>query len=411
LSAPKSTPRPRLAAFRHPNFRLFWLGNLVSLIGTLAQQAAMGWLTRSLTGDPRYITLVAACTTFPIIVFSLYSGAIADRVDKRRALAWLNIVAAFGAIGLGALVYLHLIQLWHLIAFALGAGVVGAFDIPIRQSFNVEMVGREDLPSAIALNSTAFNTARVAGPAVGGFLIHQISIAGCFIINALSFVAIIVALMLMKMSEFAEVSQTRVPLRGAALWRGVLFVRRHAILKVVVILVAVVSFFAMTFGTLLPIFAKDIFHTDAPGYTLLLTCNGLGALLAASSLAVSGSMGHKGKRLLGGAFGFCLATIAFALSPTLWLACTFLVVSGFFLLMFLMTANTFVQTLSPDTLRGRVFALYSLALIGSSPFGAITLGFGAKTFGPRAAVTLGCIIASFFVFGVFWTNRSLGKEK
>jgi MFS family permease len=416
VSLSKSSPstdatRPRFAAFTHRNFRLFWTGNLVSLIGTIAQQAAMGWLTRSLTSDPRFITFVAACGTLPFVVFSIYSGALADRTDKRRALAWVNTLSAFSALFLGSLVYFDLIRLWHVVLFALAAGIINSFDVPIRQSFNVEMVGREDLPSAIALNSTAFNMARVAGPAVGGFLIHQFSIAGCFLVNALSFVAIIVALAMMNLPPFAAQEANKVPLRGAALWRGVLFVRRHAVLKLVVLLVAAVSFLAMSFGTLVPIFARDVFHTDARGYTTLLTCNGLGALLAASSLAIASSMGYIGKRLLGGAFGFCVSTLAFAMAPTLWLASAMLIVSGFFLLTFLMAANTLVQTLSPDTLRGRVFALYSTALIGSTPLGAIVLGFLAKAIGPRLSVTLGCALAACIVFGIFTKHRSLWKQK
>jgi MFS family permease len=166
----------------------------------------------------------------------------------------------------------------------------------------------------------------------------------------------------------------------------------------------------MSFGTLLPTFAKDVFLTDERGYSILLTCNGLGALAAASLLAASGSMRHKGKRLLFGAFAFCLSTMAFAAAPTLPLACAFLVVSGFFLLVFLMTANTLVQTLSPDTLRGRVFALYSWFLIGATPPGAITLGFLANAIGARHATQLGALIAASFLLWVYWRFRHLWKE-
>lgn len=371
----------------------------------------MGWLTRSLTKDPRFITIVAACGTLPIIFFSLHAGAIADRVDKRRALINLNLIAAILAGLLGALVHLGLIQIWHVMAFALANGVIAAFDVPVRQSFNVEMVGREDLPSAIALNSTAFNTARVLGPAVGGFLIHQFSIAGCFFINSLSFGAIIAALAAMQLAVPTAVGSGLVKLKGAALWRGILFVRRHRTLRLVIFLVAIVSYFAMSFATLLPVFAKDVFQTDERGYSILLTCNGVGALLAASSLVVTGSMRHKGKRLLLGAFLFSLSTLSFALAPNLTVGCIALIASGYFLMVFLMTANTLVQTFSPDALRGRIFAFYSMSLIGSTPLGAIVLGLVAKAFGARTAVALGQSIAAAAVVVIFFKFRELWKEK
>jgi hypothetical protein len=193
--APRANQIPAQAshfpAFRHRDFRLFWAGNLVSLSGTWAQQTAQGWLVRSLTPDPLLLSAVAACGSVPVLLLTLYAGAVADRVDKRRALLLTNALAMVLAVALGVLVWMQVVQVWHVALIALALGAVNAFDIPARQSFNVEMVGREDLPNAIALNSSAFNAARVFGPATGGILLQRLGPAGCFFVNALSFGALL----------------------------------------------------------------------------------------------------------------------------------------------------------------------------------------------------------------------------
>ncbi|HEX8833588.1 MAG TPA: MFS transporter [Abditibacteriaceae bacterium] len=399
---------PRFAALRHRNFRIFWMGNLVSLVGTLAQQTAQSWLMRELTPNELIITAVAAAGSAPILIFTLYAGVIADRVDKRRTLLVTNGLSALLALVLAALVYWKLIQIWHIAVISFAVGVVNAFDIPTRQSFNVEMVGREDLPNAIALNSSAFNGARVAGPMVGGFLLQLVGMAGCFLVNAFSFLALILGLWRM---DIEHVVKKQAPARLSDIREGFDFVRRHPTLRQVTILVAWVSLFAMWFGPLLPVFAKDVFETDARGFSFLATCNGLGALGSAVSLAVAGKMRHRGKRLLLGAALFSLSVIAFAASPGLPQACFFLILAGWFLLTFLMTANTLVQTIAPDELRGRVFSVYSLALIGTSPIAALQVGAMSRVVGPRLAVQFGGAISAAFVLYVFLRYRELWKEK
>lgn len=398
------------AALRHRDFRLFWAGNLVSLIGTMAQQTAQGWLVRDLTPDPFLITLVAGCATAPILVLTLYAGLLADRVDKRRMLMLTNGLAAVLAVALALLVFTGFARVRYIALLTLCAGIVNAFDIPVRQSFNVEMVGREDLPNAIALNSSAFNGARVAGPAVGGFLLHAVGVAGCFFVNALSFGALMLGLSAMR-DVAPPAREKREPARARDILEGFNFVRRHEVLWIVTLLVGGISLFAMSFGGLLPVFARDVFHTDERGYSVLMTCNGLGALGAALSLALAGVMRHKGKRLLLGALGFCLSVFAFALAPTLTIACVCLIFAGWFLLAFLMTANTMVQTGAPDELRGRVFSLYSLALIGTSPIGLALVGAMAKAWGPRHAVQVGTGIGALITLGVFFGCRRLWKER
>lgn len=416
----------RPAALRHRNFRLFWSGNLVSLIGTMAQQTAQGWLVRTLTPDPLLITIVAGCGSAPILLLTLYAGVVADRVDKRRALMVTNATSALLALALAALVFFDVVAVWHIALISVGVGVVNAFDIPVRQAFNVDMVGREDLPSAIALNSSAFNGARVAGPAVGGWLLQSLGLAGCFVVNALSYGALLFGLFAMRLRA-APVpgviagagEEHELPPRPAARFADVVadmkagyrFVREHEVLWAVTLLVAFVSLLAMSFGALLPVFAKDVFHTDAHGYSTLMTCNGVGALGAAVGLVLLGRMRHKGKRVLLGAFLFCLSVIAFSSAPTLFAGCVCLIFAGWFLLTFLMTSNTLVQTSAPDALRGRVFSLYSLALIGTSPVGVVLIGAMAKLWGPRFAVGAGAGLAALITIAVFFRFQRLWKEK
>jgi MFS family permease len=407
--APATAAAPlRFAAFSSTNFRLFWVGNAISWTGSLAQQTAQGWLVRQLTPDPRAVTLVAACATLPIIFLSLHAGAVADRVDRRRALLGIGLIGGLLAALIATLIWLQIIQVWHVVLFSLASGALAAFEIPIRQSFVADLVELEALPSAIALNSTAFNTARVIGPALGGILISGLGLAGCFYANAFSFVAIIAGLLLMKLPQHHAV---RTPLSLLTIWKGILFVRRHETLRLIILLVAVVSFWAMSFSALLPVFAKDVFHTDARGFSIMMSGNGLGALIAAMSFAASREMRHSGKRLLLGAFAFCISTFCFASSPHFVPACIFLLISGFCLVTFAMTANTLVQTLSPNLLRGRIFSLYSLAMLGAIPLGTLALGALAKWQNARIATQIGTFIASVFVFWMFWKFRSLWKAR
>ena len=344
----------------------------------------------------------------PILLLTLYSGAIADRVNKARGLIVTNSIAMVFALILWGLTAAHLIQIWHIAAIALGVGVAQAFDVTMRQSMNLEMVGREDLPNAIALNSTAFNGARALGPAVGGVLIQSFGIAGCFLLNALSFVPLMWNL---RKMELPPVERAKGRAGLSEVREGFDWIRVHPVLAPTTTLIAVCSFFAFSTANLLPIFAKDVFKTDAGGFSLMLTTSGVGALLAAGLLAASGGMRHKGKRLLGGALAFCICIMGFALSPTLAIGCAFLGVSGFCLLTCLMTANTLVQVAAPDNLRGRVFSFYSLALIGMAPIGAIWIGAMAKWFGPREAVVISTGVAAAWALWTFLRHRALWKER
>ena len=239
---------------------------------------------------------------------------------------------------------------------------------------------------------------------------HTLGLAGCFLVNALSFFALIFGLARMKLPP-REATRSSHGWEGLA--EGYRFVRSHDTLWRVTLLVGVCSTCAMSFGTLLSVFAKDVFHTDARGFSVLMSCNGAGALGSALTLALAGKMTHRGKRLLLGAFFFCLSVACFSRAPSLYAACFWLIAAGWFLLTFLMTSNTLVQTLAPEELRGRVFSLYSLALIGTAPLGSLFMGSLARlpALGPRGAVLCGAIIAAVFSLTVFFRNRELWKLK
>ncbi len=402
-----ASPR-KFPALSHRNFRLFWSGSVISLVGTLAQDAATGWLVRTLTPDPLVLTAVAACNTLPILLLTVYAGAVADRTDKAHGLFVTNGIVMLFAVLLWFLVWGGHIQIWHVGAIALGVGTVRAFDINFRQSMNVEMVGRDDLPNAIALNSTAFNGARVLGPAVGGILIGWFGTAGCFLVNAITYLPLLWNL---KRMDLPAIERPARRTSLADMREGFDWVRAHPVLAPVTTLIAVCSFFAFSFGNLFPIFAKDVFMSDARGFSLLLTCSGAGAVSAAGLLAIRGEMRHKGKRLLGGALAFCLCVIGFALSPTLPISCLFLLFSGYCLLTCLMTANTLVQVAAPDHLRGRVFSFYSLALIGVAPLGALWVGALAKWLGPREAVVVNAGVAAAWTLWTLLRHRVVWRER
>ena len=407
---------PRFAALRHHNFRVFWGGNLLSNMGTFAQQTAQGWLVRTLSTEQTAagnLALVTFCGSMPILLFALYAGALADRVDKRRGLMLTNGVSMLLTILLAILVSRGRVEVWQVAIIALGIGVSNAFDIPMRQAFNREMVGPADLPNAIALNSSAFNAARVTGPALGGVLLRFVGLSACFWANAFSFAALLFGLSRQKLPPHVPPA-TRFSWGGlvADVREAMAFVLANAVLRQATMLVGVVSFSTMSFGTLMPVFAHDVFRTNQEGYATLLFCNGLGAMGAALALALAGQMRHKGKRLMLGAFGFCACIAMFSVAKYLWLGCAILIVAGWFLLTFLMTANTLVQTLAPDEMRGRVFSIYSLALIGTAPLGAAFIGALAQWFGPRQAVCACALGAAAFTFAM-WTRQRHGlwKEK
>jgi len=381
----------RLGALSHRNFRLFLLGQGISLIGTWMQSVALGWLVLDITNSPFAVGLTQAFRSLGVLLFTVYAGVIVDRVDKRRLIVWTQALQMLEALALAALVWTGRVTTSQVLVLALLFGIVNAFDIPARQAFIAELVDRADLMNAIALNSSMFNAARIVGPAVAGVVIGASGVGLCFFLNGVSYVAVIAGLLAMRLPPF--VSR---PVATSA-WEGVrqavAFIRGDARVWV---LVAVFSVLGFPFIVLMPVIARDVLHTDARGYGLLMAAVGIGAMLGALGLAVQGPRVRKGVVLLAGGAAFGLLLMLFAAVRTIGVALAVQALAGCAMIVTTALANTMLQTLVPDELRGRVMAFYAFVFVGLAPLGAFQAGLVAEHVGAPFAVALGgvgCLIA------------------
>ncbi|MGD0074564.1 MAG: MFS transporter [Candidatus Binataceae bacterium] len=388
--APAVARTGRLAAFRalrHRNFRLFFTGQLISLIGTWMQMVAQGWLVLKLTNSPLMLGVVAFAGFVPILAVSVFAGAVVDHVDRRRLIVFAQTLMMLSAFVLAAITWTHVVKVEHVIILAALNGLVSSFDMPGRQAFLVEMVGREDLPNAIALNSMIFNGARALGPAIAGLLLAAIGEAGCFFVNGVSFLAVIWSLLAM------DIRAREVRKLGAAMLHkvreGLTYVWRHRQTFRLLSVLAVVSGFGFQYTVLIPVFARDVLHGGAQCYGFLLAAQGVGAVVGA---IVMGSRSPTTKayiqNLVVGLFGLAIAIIAFGASPWLWLSLGAQVIAGAGLMSYMATTNTLLQLSVSDELRGRVMSIYVLSFIGMAPLGSLMVGSVGQHVSPQAAVIL-----------------------
>ena len=384
-----------LRALRHRNFRLFWSGQLISLVGTWMQAVAQGWLVLTLTNDPFMLGVVAAAQFVPVMVFGLFGGIIADSLPKRPTLIATQAVAMSLAFILAVLTATDTVQVWQIVLLALALGCTNAIDMPTRQSFVIEMVGREDIGNAVALNSAIFNGARIVGPALAGLTIGVFDISTAFFINGLSFVAVIASLVAMRPGELATAARTAMPRTVHAVFEtlaeGLRYVRRTHVVLLGVSVVGLVSLVGMNFGVVVPAMARDMLGSGAEGYGFLMAASGVGSLVAALAIAF---LGRPSQRVLvGGAIvlGLLEIVMAFSHSMPLSLVCMFGVGAGGIAMA--MTANTAIQLTVPDPLRGRVMAVYTTVFAGSTPLGGLAFGAIAAVGGVSAAILVGGLAA------------------
>lgn len=388
-------------ALRYHNFRLFFFGQLVSLVGTWMQQVAQQWLVYRLTDSATKLGIVAAAASLPVLLFSLWAGVFADRLPKRKVLLFTQTASMALAFVLAGLVFTGVVQFWHVVILALLLGCVNAIDMPARQSFVPEMVGddHDDLANAIALNSSIFNGARVVGPALAGFLVAAVGEGMAFTLNGVSYVAAIVALLAMRFPPAAPSHSHSAPLTD--LIEGLRYVWHDPLKRVLIGTLAAQTIFGTLHITLMPVFAREVLVVEsgmlASGETrlgVLLAAFGLGALIASLSLATIGDRTRPGTRIIAGLFGFPIAFILFSFTSNFWLSLPLLVFGGWALITLVATLNTLLQTSTPDELRGRVMSLYTLALVGLMPLGNLLAGFLAERFGSAPmAVRIGqCIV-------------------
>jgi len=394
-------------AFRHRNYRLYFFGQLVSLIGTWMQSVAQSWLIYRLTGSASALGEISFAGQIPMFLLAPFAGVLADRYNRRSLLIFTQSASMVLAAILAVLTFSSSVTIRSVEGLALLLGIVNALDMPVRQSFAIEMVGKEDLPNAIALNSSVFNAARLVGPAVAGLLVAAVGEAWCFALNAASFLAVLGGLLAMRLAP-------RVPMpRGGSMLveagEGLAYSFRTRPLRNLLLMVGVLSFAGMPYATLIPVFADKLLGGGATTNGMLMGANGLGAMLGALTLAARKSLTGTAQRIVLSGILFGASLIAFAWSRNYSLSLGLMVLSGFAMLTFIGSCNTLIQSMLTETYRGRVMAVYTMVLVGVSPFGSLLAGWLAEHKGAPVVVTSGgicCIVSALLLQTVLTELRN-----
>ena len=385
------------AALSQPNYRLWFIGQMISLMGTWMQSTAQGFLVFQLTNSPVYLGYVGFAAGVPAWLFTLHGGVIADRMQRRTLLIITQVSMMILAFILATITFLGIVQPWHIIVMAFLLGIVNAFDAPARQSFVLELVSREYLTNAVALNATMFNTGTAVGPAVAGITYAMFGPAWCFLINGLSFIAVITALLLMKLKPAAIDKSQKSALEGIR--EGYQFVRSNVLVRTLILYLAAVSLFGISFLTLMPDWAVKILGGDAKTNGVLQSARGVGALIGALLTATLSHMGLRGKLVTWGSFLFSSFLIIFGLIHWLPISLLMIALVGISQIVYMNNTNSLVQTETPDHLRGRVMSIYTLAFAGLSPIGSLLMGTMAATIGEENTLI---ISAALLLLGAFW---------
>ena len=386
-------------ALKHRNYRFFFIGQSISLIGTWMQQIAMSWLVYRLTNSAFLLGLVVFFGQIPAFILMPFAGVIADRHNRRNILVITQSLAMLQAFILSALVLTNRIEVWQIIILSMFLGLVNSLDMPVRQAFTVEMIeNREDLGNAIALNSSMVNAARLIGPSVAGIVIAALGEGLCFLLNAVSYIAVIVSLAAMKIERKKTAAAHPHVLRG--LKEGFVYAFNFIPIRYILILLGLVSLTGMPYQVLMPVFARDIFHGGPATLGFLTAMAGIGALIGAFYLAGRKSVIGLIKiiALTAGVFG--LGLIIFAQSRTLWFAMLIICISGFAMMVQMASSNTILQTIVEEHMRGRVMSFYTMAFMGMAPFGGLMAGSLASKIGAPKTLILGgiCCVLGAFIF-------------
>ncbi|HKT09929.1 MAG TPA: MFS transporter [Gemmatimonadaceae bacterium] len=393
----------------HRNFRLFWLGQTGSVIGTWMESVATGWLALQLTNSAFMVGVVAAAGSLPVLVLTLYAGVVVDRHPKLRMVKTTQSLLLVQSAVLWWFNWTGRINVAWLVLISLVTGSISAFDIPARQSLMIELVGREDVVDAIALNSSGFNVARVIGPALAAIVIDRLGLAWCFAINSVSFLLVLIGLSMIRLSasdERAAAAKASAASGGsmAGLVEGLQFMRGTRAVGLLMMLVAVYSIFGIPFLVLMPVFAQNVLHGNAQTYGTLLAAVGIGAVLGALSLAMMGHRARRGQWLAYASASFCVFLFAFSFTRSLWVSVPLLALVGFAMIQNNALANGLLQTLSPDHLRGRVMAAYAFVFVGMGPIGSLLAGTVAEVAGTPVAIGAGALVLLAFASWVLWVR-------
>jgi MFS family permease len=384
----------------HRNFRLFWTGQTVSLIGTWMQSVGVGWLALELTNSAFMVGVVSAAGSFPVLLLSLYGGVVADRRSKLRIVIICQALLLVEAAALWWFTWTGLINVGWLLVLTTVGGVISAFEIPARQAMIVELVSREDLVDAIALNSGGFNLARIVGPSIAAIILGKYGLAWCFGINALSYFAVLGSLARVKLPAWTPVQHLVSP--AEQLKQGLRYIRSSRAVSGLMGVIAVYSIFGFQYLTMMPVVARDVLHTGASGYGLLLTFVGIGALTGALSLAGLGGRIRRGRLFNATAYAFAGLTILFSLMRTVHIAAFVLLFLGLTMLINGALANGILQSVVPDELRGRVMATYVFVYVGFTPIGSFIAGAMARVVGVQWAIFTGGVVMLAYSLWAFW---------
>ncbi len=404
----KISLRKTFSALKHRNFRLFFYGQLISLTGTWMTTTAQGWLVYQLTGSKALLGVVAAAASAPMLVFSTWGGWAADRYPKRSVLVTTQASSMILSLTMAVLVWSGHVKPWQIIVLAIFGGVTMAFDMPARQSFVIEMTSREDLMNAISLNSSAFNSARIIGPSLAGILMAKVGIAMCFFLDGISFIAVIAGLLMMRLPKHSTVKAETGALAQSL--DGFRYVRNHPRVLTILSLFAVVGMFGWSYSVLMPAFAHDVLHLGEQGYGMLIAGSGVGALIAALTVATAGHLFPTRTLALGGVWIFSATLALFAFNRNFYLAIVLLAISGFGIVLYFSTSNTVLQTIVADEMRGRVMGIWTLIFGGMIPLGSLQAGLMADLLGTSATIAIGalvCAIAAFVTLEVVRRREAL----
>ena len=405
--------RRGMSAFSHRNYRLFFIGQAISLAGTWMQQVAQSWLVLVLTHDPLWLGVVAAAQFIPVMIFGLFAGVLADNLPKRQTLIVTQVIKMALSVILAVIAVTGYASVPLLILLALIIGTVNSVDMPVRQAFSVEMVGREDIGNAVALNSAMFNGARVVGPAIAGLTIGAFGVAMAFVIDAASFLAVIVALALMRESELHSPAAIPHPDSFSAvmtqLREGLHYVRVTPLVLIAVLVVGLVATFGMNFSVIIPAYTTDVLNGDATAYGFLMAASGVGSLLAALWLAFGN--GAQVRRIAYGAVMLGIGEVALGASHMFGLSLLLMLIVGFGGILMAATANTTIQLAVPDGLRGRVMSVYTTIFAGSTPIGGPVMGGLASMFGVAVSLAIGGVLSAAVGIGSFIWIRRRGLDR
>ncbi len=404
---PERSLNPFRVLVEHRNFRLFWIGQTVSLIGTWMQTVGQGWLALQLSNDAFIVGLVAAAGSLPVLLFSLYAGVFVDRLDKLRIVTIAQVLLSIEAAVLWWAVWSGRINIPLLVGLAFINGLISAVEIPARQSLIIELVGRNDIVDAVAINSGGFNLARIIGPSLAAAIIASAGLAWCFGINALSYIAVIGCLLAVKLPKFIPVEGRPKALNEFR--EGIAYIRSRRDVTGLIGVIAIYATFGFNYLTLMPVIARDVLHTNASGYGLLITFVGLGAVCGALTLATLGSRVRRGRLFTFSAFTFASLMLLFSFVDDRRIASGVLFFLGFTMLINGALANGILQSVVPDELRGRVMAAYVFFYVGFTPIGSLIAGALARATSVQWAIGTGALIMLVYASIAFWKVPELRR--